>query len=144
MACLCKRELSAKKRKVDFIMFIMDPVDLISLIISFIYTRKSRPRPEPFLDGLQRPLCLVPCGRETRLLLLFELKKNLLGMGLPPFRISFSLCSCHFRIMTLVSVIPFSCRSSNIVFLLRLSSSAPSALPFGWGEILGYKHIPEG
>ena len=40
MACLCKRELSAKERKVDFIMFIMDPVDLmvdlISLIISFI------------------------------------------------------------------------------------------------------------
>ena len=45
---------------------------------------------------------------------------------LPPFRISFSLCSCPFRIMTVVSVIPFCCSSSSIVFLLRLSSFCPS------------------
>ncbi len=38
----------------------------------------------------------------------------------------FTLCSCPFRIMTVVSVIPFSCRSSSMVFLLRLSSFCSS------------------
>ena len=38
----------------------------------------------------------------------------------------FTLYNCPFRIMTVVSVIPFSCSYSNIVFLLRLSSFCSS------------------
>ena len=38
----------------------------------------------------------------------------------------FTLCNCPLRIMTVVSVIPFSCSSSSIVFLLRLSSFCSS------------------
>ena len=61
VTCLYKRESSAKRRKVD----------LISLFISFIYIPGKAGGPEPFLEGLQRPL--VRYGSETRPLLLFEL-----------------------------------------------------------------------